>query len=80
MRKLVLTLLLAASFTGVFAQKLDDIKEKIQKGKFDEAKEKLDKVLADPKNQNNSDAWFYKAQIHHNMATANPAECNDQVP
>ena len=74
MRKLVLTLLLAASFTGVFAQKLDDIKEKIQKGKFDEAKEKLDKVLADPKNQNNSDAWFYKAQIHHNMASANPAE------
>ena len=50
MRKLVLSLLLAASFTGVFAQKLDDIKEKIQKGKYDEAKEKLDKVLADPKN------------------------------
>ncbi|HEY0355822.1 MAG TPA: hypothetical protein VGC29_06445, partial [Flavisolibacter sp.] len=74
MRKLVLSLLLAASFTGVFAQKLDDIKEKIQKGKYDEAKEKLDKVLADPKNQNNADAWFYKAKIHYNMSKANAAE------
>ncbi len=74
MRKLLLSLLLAASFSGVFAQKLDDIQEKIEKKKFGEAKEKLDKVLADPKHQNNADAHFFKAVIHYNMSLENPAE------
>ncbi len=74
MRKLLLSLLLAVSFSGVFAQKLDDIQEKISKQKYGEAKEKLDKVLADPKNQNNSDVHFLKAVIHYNMSLANPAE------
>src|SRR5690349_6781753 len=74
MRKLVLTLLLAASFTGLYAQKMDDIKEKIQKGKYAEAKEKLDKVMTDPKAQSNSEAWFYKAQIYHNLAKATPTD------
>ena len=74
MRKLLLSLLLAVSFSGVFAQKLDDIQEKIEKKKFGEAKEKLDKVLADPKHQNNADAHFFKAVIHYNMSLENPAE------
>jgi len=68
MRKLVLALLLATSVSGVFAQKLDDVKEKVQKGKWDEAKEKLDKAMQDPKNQNNSEAWFYKAEIYQNLS------------
>jgi hypothetical protein len=74
MRKLVVTLLLAASFTGLYAQKLDDVKEKIDKQKWDEAKEKIDKVMADPKGQNNSDAWFYKAKIYQNLAKAHPED------
>src|SRR3982750_1633442 len=74
MRKLVVTLLLAASFTGLYAQKLDDVKEKVDKQKWDEAKEKIDKVLADPKGQNNSDAWFYKAKIYQNLAKAHPED------
>ena len=74
MRKLVLALLLATSFSGVFAQKIDDVKEKISKGKWDEAKEKIDKVMADPKNQTNSEALFYKAQIYHNLAKTHPED------
>ncbi len=74
MRKLVLALLLATSFSGVFAQKIDDVKEKISKGKWDEAKEKIDKVMADPKNQNNSEALFYKAQVYHNLAKTHPED------
>lgn len=74
MRKLLLSLLLAAFFTGVFAQKVDDVKEKISKGKFDEAKEKIDKLVADPKNQNNPDVWFYESVVYHNLAKANPAD------
>jgi tetratricopeptide (TPR) repeat protein len=74
MRKILLAVLLAASFTGIYAQKLDDVKEKIQKNKFDEAKEKIDKAMTDPKAQTNSEAWFYKAQIYHNLAKAHPED------
>ena len=73
MRKLLVTVLLAASFTG-FAQKLDDVKEKIDKQKWDEAREKLDKALADPKNQASPDAWFYKTKIYHNLAKKTPSD------
>src|SRR5215213_6570942 len=72
MRKLLLTVLLATTCTALFAQKLDDVKEKIGKKKYDEAKEKIDKELADPKNQANSDAWFYKAKIYYNLSKAKP--------
>ena len=62
MRKLILSALLVAATSSLFAQKLDDIQEKIGKKKYGEAKEKVDAALADPKNQANSDFWFAKAQ------------------
>jgi len=74
MRKLLTTVLLLVTFTGAFAQKLDDIREKIDKKKYDEAREKVDKTLADPKGAANADAWFYKAVVYHNLAKANPAD------
>jgi hypothetical protein len=77
MRKLLFSVLLAASCSVVFAQKIEDVKEKIGKGKYDEAKEKIDKVMADPKNANNSEAWFYDAVVYHNLAKANPTDTAD---
>src|SRR5438270_2628904 len=68
MRKLLLTVLLAASAQLLFAQKLDDVQEKISKGKYDEAKDKIDKFLADPKNQTNANAWYYKGKIYAELA------------
>jgi hypothetical protein len=76
MRKLVLAVLLAASFTGLYAQKLDDVKEKVDKQKWDEAKEKIDKAMTDPKAQNNADAWFYKAKIYQNLAKIHPDDAS----
>lgn len=76
MRKLVLAVLLAASFTGLYAQKLDDVKEKVDKQKWDEAKEKIDKAMADPKAQGNSEAWFYKAKIYQNLAKIHPEDAS----
>jgi hypothetical protein len=70
MRKLLLFVGLAFAVSNSFgqkAEKLDDVKEKVQKGKYDEAKEKLDKVLADPQNANNSEALFYKAVVYQNL-------------
>ena len=68
MRKLLLSVLLASSFCGLFAQKLEDVQEKISKGKYDEAKEKIDKFLADPKNQSVPNAWYYKGKVYAELA------------
>src|SRR5215213_8460765 len=73
MRKLLLSLVLSASVTGVFAQKLEEVQEKISKGKYDEAKEKIDKFLADPKNQSTANAWYYKGKIYAELARTDSA-------
>ncbi len=67
MRKLILFLFFLASGTAMIAQNLDDIQEKINKGKFGEAKEKIDKVLADPKNQKSANAWYYKSLVYSEL-------------
>ncbi len=64
MRKFILSAFFVATGLSLFAQNLDEIQEKINKGKFDEAKEKVDKALADPKNQKNANVWYYKALVY----------------
>ena len=64
MRKLFLTAAFAASLTITYAQDLKDVQEKFSKGKIDEAKEKLEKFMADPKNANNATAFYWKAKIN----------------
>jgi hypothetical protein len=48
----------------MYAQKLSEVKEKIAKGKYDEAKEKLDKILQDPKSATNAEAQYYKGKVY----------------
>ena len=64
MRKLFLTAACAASLTITYAQDLKDVQEKFSKGKIDEAKEKLEKFMADPKNANNANGFYWKAKIN----------------
>ncbi|MDB5205076.1 MAG: hypothetical protein JWR72_151 [Flavisolibacter sp.] len=73
MRKFFLAAAFAASVTGTFAQDLKDVQEKISKGKYDEAKEKLDKFMADPKNSNNANAYYYKGVINNYFAQTDSA-------
>ncbi|WP_132054751.1 hypothetical protein [Pseudocnuella soli] len=68
MRKLILSALLLASGSGLFAQKLSDVEKKLADGKYAEAKDGIDKLLADPKNQNNANAWYRKGQIYMQLA------------
>ena len=68
MRKLILSAILVASSVTMFAQNLDDVKEKIDKKKYDEAKEKIDKTLSEPKGQKNANAWYYKGIVYTNLA------------
>lgn len=67
MRKLILSAFFLATGTALFAQNLDDIQDKINKGKYDEAKEKIDKVLAEPKYQKNANAWYYKGVVYNEL-------------
>lgn len=68
MRKLILSAFFMAAGTALFAQNLNEVQEKISKGKYDEAKEKIDKVLADPKGQKNANAWYYKGVVYNELA------------
>lgn len=67
MRKFILVAFLIAVTTGLFAQKLDDAQEKLDKGKLVEAKEKIEKAGQDPKSLTNSDYWFLRAKIYSAM-------------
>jgi hypothetical protein len=67
MRKLIFSAIMVATSMTMFAQNLDDVQEKISKGKFTEAQEKIDKVLSDAKGQKNANAWYYKGVVYYNL-------------
>lgn len=73
MRKLLFAAVFAGAAAGAQAQKLDDVQEKIAKGKYNEAKESLDKFMADPKNANNATAFYWKGKIHTYYAQTDTA-------
>ena len=68
MRKLFLFLVFTAVSTFMFAQDLKDIQEKIDKKKYGEAKEKVDKAIADAKNAKNADVWYYKGIVYNELS------------
>lgn len=69
MRKLIFSaLLVAASSVSLYAQNLEDVQEKISKGKYGEAQEKIDKILSESKGQKNANAWYNKAIIYYNLS------------
>jgi len=59
---------MVASSLTMFAQSLEDVQEKVNKEKYAEAQEKIDKLLLDPKGQKNPNAWYYKGIIYYNLA------------
>ncbi|RYY95577.1 MAG: hypothetical protein EOO11_15530 [Chitinophagaceae bacterium] len=74
MRKILVTALVMIAGTMLHAQKLDDVQEKIGKGKYDEAKEKIDKAGADPKAAANSQYWFLRSQVYYNLGQQNAGD------
>jgi len=68
MRKFLLTAVLFASATALFAQNLDDVQEQISKKNYAKAKTAIDKVLADSKGQKSANAWYYKGVIYNELA------------
>jgi hypothetical protein len=64
MKRILLTVMLAVSVIGLFAQKLDKAKTAFEKKKLPEAKTEIDNFLAVEKNQTNSEAWYTKSKIY----------------
>jgi hypothetical protein len=71
MKKVLLTTLLAIAGLGIFAQKLDKAKDLYKDKKYADAKTQIDGVLADPKNEKNGEAWYYKGKIYSAIALDN---------
>ncbi|MFI5154864.1 MAG: hypothetical protein ACHQEM_01680 [Chitinophagales bacterium] len=78
MKRFLLSLVLGLPAIALFAQNLDKAKEMFKANKIADAKTEIDKVLADPKNQKNADAWFYKAKIYNSIAAND--QMKSQVP
>jgi hypothetical protein len=68
MRKLIFSAVMVASGFTMYAQNLEDVQEKISKGKYGEAQEKIDKLLADAKGQKNANAWYTKGIVYYNLS------------
>ncbi len=68
MRKLILSAFFLMASISLFAQKLDEVEDRVKKGKYVEAKEKIDAVLADAKNQKSANAWYYKGLVYTELA------------
>lgn len=70
MARFLLTALLGLFSLTLFAQDKDikDVEEKFNAGKYDEAKEKIDKYLSNEKNAKKADGWYYKAVVYNAMS------------
>jgi hypothetical protein len=73
MKRIFLSIALAALFSGLFAQSLDKAKEYLKANKLPEAKAEIDKVLAIEKNQKIAEAWYTKVKVYNAIAA------NDQL-
>ncbi|MFL5808101.1 MAG: hypothetical protein ACJ749_01190, partial [Flavisolibacter sp.] len=68
MRKSIIAVILLLGAFAAGAQSVDDALKQLGK-KNDKAKEAIDKIIADPANAKNADAWYAKAQIYNALAT-----------
>ncbi len=65
MKKFLLMIFASFFAFALSAQDLDAIAGLINKQKWLESKTAIDKFLADSKNQDKSDAWYFKGKIYH---------------
>ncbi|HLY68879.1 MAG TPA: hypothetical protein VKR53_04075 [Puia sp.] len=73
MKAILLTVLVAVTGLGLYAQSLDKAKESLKANKLTDAKTQIDGVLADAKNAKNAEAWYVKSKIYEAIAA------NDQL-
>ncbi len=68
MKKLcVISLVMFAALTTK-AQSLEDIGKTMEKEQYAAAKVQIEKYIADPKNANSAEAWYYKGRIYNSLS------------
>lgn len=73
----LLSLMLIAVSTGLFAQKqVDKAKDHLDNKKYAEARTEIDNFLANEKNANNSNGWFMKAKVYSTIASDSTAQAS----
>ncbi len=68
MKRIFILTLFAISAFYAGAQDIDAIAEMYNKKQYKEAKTAVDKMLAEPKNANSSDAWYFKGRIYNSLS------------
>ncbi|UAY54740.1 hypothetical protein [Arachidicoccus terrestris] len=81
MKRIVFSFLLLGITAGAWAQKpvkfkKDDVVKLLVEKKYTDAKDLIDKVLANPKEQDNKEALTYKAVIYANLASDSAQAAN----
>lgn len=70
MKKIILTVLVAAVSFQLSAQNLNKVKDMLGKNELDKAKEGIDQLLTNPKQQKNAEVWLTKAKIYGAIAAS----------
>ncbi len=68
MKKFSFFIMLLFTASIGFAQTLDDINKLMGKEQYAKAKEGIDKYLADSKNAEKGDGWYYKGRIYNSLS------------
>lgn len=68
MKRIMLVTLLAVITLGASAQNLDKIKDMVKNNELDKAKEAIDQLLTNPKQQKKAEPWIVKAKVYGAIA------------
>ena len=68
MKKLLLLAMLAATIQFVNAQDFTKVKTAYLINKFEEAKNEIDKVTADPKSLGKAETWYWKSMVYAGLS------------
>lgn len=70
MKKIMLITLLAGWTLGLSAQNLNKVKTMLKDNELEKAKQGIDALLNEPKNQKNAEVWYTKAKIYGAIAAS----------
>ena len=68
MKKFLMLASLFAFTAPVFSQTIDDIDKMVILQQYPKAKTSIDAFMADPKNANKADGWYYKGRIYNSLS------------
>ena len=81
MKKIIILAFFVSGYLFSFSQSISDVASFVRKSGYDvlKAKDMIDKCIANPKNVDKSDAWYYKGYIYNALSKADNTKtsCTD---